>query len=47
VPILSVDGKPLAYGTPGALTRQLQAAYDAVVRGQQARYRHWLTPVYG
>ena len=47
VPILSVDGKPLADGTPGALTRQLQAAYDAVVRGQQARYRHWLTPVYG
>ncbi len=46
VPILSVDGKALSDGRPGALTRKLQAAYDAVARGLEARYRHWLTPVY-
>ncbi len=46
VPILSVDGKNLADGAPGPLTRKLQTAYDDVVRGRDERFRHWLTPVY-
>ena len=46
VPILSVDGKAVGSGEPGALTRQLQSAYDAIVRGRNDRYRHWLTPVF-
>lgn len=45
-PMTSVDGKPLGDGRPGPVTRQLQAAYDAAVRGVDARYRHWLTPVW-
>ncbi len=45
-PINSVDGKPLGDGQPGPRTRQLQAAYDDLVRGRNERYRHWLTPVW-
>ncbi len=46
VPILSVDGKAVGGGVPGPLTRRLQSAYDAIVRGRDDRYRHWLTPVF-
>lgn len=46
VPVLSVDGKPLGNGEPGALTRRLQDAYEQVVRGRDDTYRHWLSPVY-
>jgi len=45
-PVLSVDGKSVGSGEPGPLTRQLQSAYDAVVRGRDDKYRHCLTPVY-
>jgi len=45
-PVLSVDGKPVGSGKPGPLTRQLQTAYDTVVRGRDDAYRHCLTPVY-
>lgn len=46
VPILSFDRKPVGAGEPGPETRRLQVLYDAVVRGRDARFRHWLTPVY-
>jgi branched-chain amino acid aminotransferase len=46
VPMLSVDGKALGDGKPGPLTRKMQNAYDAIVRGRDERYQHWLTPVY-
>jgi hypothetical protein len=31
---------------PGPITRAMQACYFAVVRGEKAVYRRWLTPVY-
>jgi len=46
VPMLSVDSKALGDGEPGPLTRRLQNAYDNIVRGRDATYKHWLTPVY-
>ena len=46
VPVLSVDGKSLGTGEPGPLTRQLQDAYDSVVRGLNEKYKSNLTPVY-
>ncbi len=46
VPMLSVDGKPVGSGEPGPLTRQLQTAYDTIVRGRDDRYRHCLTAFY-
>jgi branched-chain amino acid aminotransferase len=43
VPVASVDNRPI--GEPGPVTRKLQDAYAAVVRGRDPRYRHWLTHV--
>lgn len=45
-PMISVDGKPVGNGQPGPRTRQLQAAYDDLVRGRNEHYRDWLTPVW-
>ncbi|MCH9672545.1 MAG: branched-chain-amino-acid transaminase [Gammaproteobacteria bacterium] len=44
VPILSVDKKAVGSGEPGAMTRQLQGVYDAVVHGREQKYMKWLTP---
>jgi branched-chain amino acid aminotransferase len=43
----SVDRRQVGDGTAGPVTRKLQAIYDKVVHGEDARYRNWLTPVYG
>ena len=45
-PIVSVDGRPVAAGKPGPVTTALQEAYFRAVRGEDPRYREWLTPVY-
>ncbi len=44
--IVAIDHRPLGEGTIGPLTKQIQDLYFRVVRGQHARYLHWLTPVY-
>jgi branched-chain amino acid aminotransferase len=41
-----VDRKAIADGRPGEVTRQLQTAYDGLVRGNNTRYQDWLTPVW-
>jgi branched-chain amino acid aminotransferase len=46
-PIISVDHYEVGDGTPGPITRAVQALYFEVAKGAHARYRHWLTPVYG
>ena len=46
VPVLSVDRKPLGLGKPGKTTRLLQTAYDKIVRCEDKKYQHYLTPVY-
>ena len=33
-PIVRLDGRPVGTGTPGPVTRRLQAAYSALVRGE-------------
>jgi branched-chain amino acid aminotransferase len=43
VPVRSVDGYSL--GEPGPVTRELQAAYARVVRGQEPAYEAWLDRV--
>ena len=47
LPMASIDHYAIGDGTPGPITRRLQALYFEVARGQHAQYRHWLTPVYG
>jgi len=43
VPIRSVDDREL--GDPGPITRQVQETYFAAVRGEDDRYKDWLTHV--
>ena len=45
-PILSVDGRPIGSGRPGPVTTALKETYFHAVRGEDPRYREWLTPVY-
>jgi len=45
-PMLSVDRHLIGDGTPGEVTRQLQSAYDRLVRGQSDLRNDWLTPIW-
>ena len=46
-PVTEVDRRAVGNGAVGPLTRRLQELYFRAVRGEEPRYRHWLTPVYG
>ena len=46
MPIPGLDGCAVGDGTPGPVTRKLQAAFDNIVRGRNDAFAHWLTPVY-
>ena len=45
VPVRELDGRQIGNGGRGPVTEKLQAIYFETVRGQQARYADWLTPV--
>ncbi|MDQ2714176.1 MAG: branched-chain amino acid transaminase [Chloroflexota bacterium] len=45
-PVVSVDHRAVGSGLPGAFTMRLQALYLAACRGENERYRDWVTPVY-
>ncbi|MGX9962247.1 aminotransferase class IV [Roseomonas sp. F4] len=45
VAVTSVDRLPVGDGKPGPVTRQLQAAYEAVVRGTTDAHPEWRTRV--
>jgi branched-chain amino acid aminotransferase len=45
VPLREVDFRTIGAGTIGPITKALQTAYRAAVRGQDPRYESWLTPV--
>ncbi len=44
-PVREVDNRAIGDGRPGPITRELQAAFFRAVRGDEPRYRDWLTPV--
>ncbi|MBW3631933.1 MAG: branched-chain amino acid transaminase [Chloroflexi bacterium] len=44
-PITSIDKYPVGNGSIGPVTRALESAFDDVLRGRDARYGHWRTPV--
>ncbi len=44
-PIRSLDDRSIGTGAPGRVTKALQDAYFRTVRGEESRYRHWLTYV--
>ena len=43
-PVVEVDARRIANGQPGPITRRLQQAYFAAVRGEDERHDDWLTP---
>ena len=44
-PVIELDHRPIAGGAIGPITRQLHEAYFAAVRGNDRRFKHWLTPI--
>ena len=46
-PVVEVDHRRIGGGQVGPVVKRLQALYYAVVRGDNPRYAHWLTPVFG
>jgi branched-chain amino acid aminotransferase len=46
-PVIEVDHRAVGDGRVGRHTLQLQDLYFRAVRGEDPRYRDWLTPVYG
>jgi len=45
-PVTSVDRRRVGNGQPGLYTMKLQEAYLAACRGENEKYRDWVTPVY-
>jgi branched-chain amino acid aminotransferase len=46
-PVTELDHRAIGDGRVGRHTRRLQELYFRAVRGDEPRYRQWLTPVYG
>ncbi|MGL4649761.1 MAG: aminotransferase class IV, partial [Caldilineaceae bacterium] len=44
--IASVDHRPVGSGRMGPLTAQVRDLYFRTVRGEEARFAAWVTPVY-
>jgi branched-chain amino acid aminotransferase len=45
-PVIEVDHRSVGDGQVGRFARQLQEVYFRAVRGEEPRYRDWVTPVY-
>ena len=45
-PVSSVDHRQVGNGKPGPTTMKLQELYLAACRGENEKYRDWVTPVY-
>jgi branched-chain amino acid aminotransferase len=45
-PVTSVDHRDVGAGEVGTITKRISKVYFDAVRGKDARYRDWLTPIY-
>lgn len=45
-PVGEIDHRKIGSGEVGPITRKLQDIYSDVIRGNNAKYRDWCTPVY-
>jgi branched-chain amino acid aminotransferase len=45
-PVTSVDRRDVGTGEIGPITKRISKVYFDAVRGKDARYREWLTPIY-
>ncbi|MBV8600283.1 MAG: branched-chain amino acid transaminase [Candidatus Eremiobacteraeota bacterium] len=46
MPIESIDRRPVGDGRIGKTTKAIADVYERAVRGKEAKYRDWVTPVY-
>ncbi len=44
--VTRVDHRPIGKGMMGPVTAQLRELFHNIVRGRDAKYRHWVQPVY-
>ncbi len=44
-PVLEMDGRPIGSGQTGPITRRLMSLYHHIIRGNNATYGAWCTPV--
>ena len=45
-PIISMDGRSIANGIPGTITKKIMQEYTDIVMNKNENYSHWLTAVY-
>jgi branched-chain amino acid aminotransferase len=45
VPVIEIDRRAIGSRSKGVVTSAVQAAYESIVRAEDARYAHWLTRV--
>ena len=45
-PIISMDGKKIGDGKPGAITKKMMDTYTDILMNKNKDYTHWLTAVY-
>lgn len=45
-PIIGVEGHKVGDGKVGPITQKIQKLYFGIVKGENAKYQDWLTPVY-
>ncbi|MDH3191713.1 MAG: branched-chain amino acid transaminase [Nitrosopumilus sp.] len=46
IPIISIDGKKIANGKPGDITKKMIQEYKDIVMNKNEEYSHWLTMVH-
>lgn len=46
-PVREVDNRQIGAGSMGPITQQIQSTYFRIVRGEESKYRKWLTLVEG
>jgi branched-chain amino acid aminotransferase len=46
-PIIEIDKREISGGQCGPMTGKIREFYVSMCRGEQKKYMHWLTPVYG
>ena len=44
-PVREIDDRQIGPGRPGPITQELQRRFEAITRGADPQYAHWLTPV--
>jgi branched-chain amino acid aminotransferase len=44
-PIREIDGRIIGTGTRGTMTTHIQSEFFKIVKGQNPKYSHWLTPI--